>query len=186
MFPQGLFEEARPVAERLREVQAETVDIWLKKAEAFSFLADDEQVLAALAAAKNAGPEAESGLLYHLAAVAALRQGNTAVVRRHWQRALKLSPTLCQAQQNLDDLKKSVGERHAPWTFDIWNWIPQPIIRELAETMEKATRRGGSEESLRRGLQRFVREHPEWERLVPALLDRSGPESRTMALQVAK
>jgi len=186
LLPQGLFEEARPVAERLREVQADTVYIWIKKAEAFSFLGDDEQVLVALAAAKKAGPEAEAGLLYHLTAVAALRQGNTALAHRHWQLALKLSPNLSQAQQNRDDLMKRVGERHAPWAFDLWNWIPQPIIRELAETAEKATRRGSSEEAVRRGLQRLVREHPEWERLVPALLDRSGPESRLMALRVAK
>jgi tetratricopeptide (TPR) repeat protein len=181
----GRFETAREPAERLKAVRSELPELWLKQAEAFSFLGDDEAVLAALAGARKAKSRPESGLLYHLAAVAALRLGDTATARRHWRQALKLEPYLTQAQNNLDDLKKPVGERHGPWSFDPNNWIPRRTILELTAVLEKAARHG-THNTISKAMQRFTREHPELVRILPALLDRAGPEGATFALHFAR
>lgn len=181
----GLFEEAKSSAARLSEIREGGDDLWIKKAEAFTFLGDDAQVLATLADAKKAGDYAEPGLLYHLAAVAVMRQGEVNQARRHWRQALKLAPNLVQAAENLEDLKNPVGERHAPWAFDIDNWIPPQTLRRLAESVQKAARRARCDTAVRHGLEHAAREHPELERLVPALFERGGPNGRTLAFHLA-
>ena len=79
-------------------------------------LGDDEGVLDTLQRAERAGglePTYDAPLLYHLAAVADLRRGREDEARRHWRQALKMAPWLDVAQDNVDDLRKPVGERHA-------------------------------------------------------------------------
>lgn len=181
----GRFEAAQQPAARLQALHSDLPDFWLKQAEAFSYLGEDEAVLTALAGARRAGALAQSGLLYHLAAVAALRLGDTATARRHWRKALKLEPHLIQAQDNLDELRKPVGERHGPWAFELQNWVSRRIILELTAVLEKAARHGHNA-AISKAMQRFTREHPRVERLLPVLLDRTGPEGAVFALHFAR
>jgi tetratricopeptide (TPR) repeat protein len=72
----GRLDEARQSAQQLKASNAPAVDGSLKKAEALSYLGDDEEVLAVFhKAEKNAEdePVLHRGMLWHLAAVAALR-----------------------------------------------------------------------------------------------------------------
>ena len=180
----GHADEARATAERLKAVESPNPDAWVKKAEALSYLGDDEGVLAAWRGAEQAatdplGPHA--GFLNHLAAVALYRQGKEEEARDLWRAALKKSPGLDLARDNLEDLKKPVGERHAPWPFAFNYWAQGPAIRDLIGQIGK----GGGEDRVREGTLQFLRQHPEVGALVPLLLDRGDPDGRLFALRLA-
>src|SRR5207245_305894 len=141
----GRLDDARRCAERLKAVQSTALDVWIKKAEALSYLGDDEGVLAAFKGAEQTGhqePPRDDALLYHLAAVAALRLGREGQARQHWQHALKLAPGMELAAANLVDSRQPVGKRHAPWAFSFHQWVPHAMIRELAAQVAPAARRG--------------------------------------------
>ncbi len=189
--------EARQWAGRLKETpsdHSDHTDVWMKTAEALIYLRDDEGVLAALRGAEKEGDEAGDrdlftygGLLYHLAAVAALRLGREAEARRLWRRALDVAPALDIARDNLSDLSKPVGERHAPWPFPLAHWVPQAVIDDLVAQSEASTRRGRDDgnEAIARGQRRFLARHPLMLRLVPELLERGDPAGRELALRLA-
>jgi tetratricopeptide (TPR) repeat protein len=179
----GQADEARATAERLKAVASPNPDSWVKKAEALSYLGDDEGVLAAWRGAEQAGAEPlgpHAGFLNHLAAVAFFRQGKVEEARDLWRAALKKSPGLGLARDNLEDLKKPVGERHAPWPFAFNYWAQAPAIRELVSQIGK-----GDEDRVREGALRFLTRHPEVAALVPLLLDRGDPGGRLFALRLA-
>lgn len=185
----GRLPEAQESAERLKAVESDHADAGVKKAEALSYLGDDEGVLDTFAAAQRlleAGDYADLAdpVLYHLAAVAHLRLGHEPEAERLWEQALALAPGLDLAQDNLDDLREAVGDRHAPWPFPFGNWLSRQTIVDLTAFVRTAAERGG-EEALGRGMRRFLRQHPEIAALVPLLLDRGDPEAREFALRVA-
>lgn len=184
----GRVDEAKQWAERLKAIESELVDIWVKKAEALSYVGDDQGVLDAFSDAERAGylePPFVNPILYHLAAVAATRLGREDQARRYWKQALKLSPGLELARDNLSDLRKPVGERHAPWPFSFPNWVTQKAIDDLGQHLEPAFRRG-KEEAVTRATRRYLRQHPEIVNLVPLLFDRSDPMGREFALHIAR
>lgn len=183
----GRLDEAREYAERLKAVESNSTDVWMKKAEALSYLGDDRGVLEAFHGAEQAGylePPLANPLLYHLAAVATMRLGSEDEARRYWQQALKLWPGFQPARDNVEDLRKPVGERHAPWAFSLSYWVPDKTMHDLVAQTEPATGRG-NEEALTKAMRRFLQRHPEVASLVPLLLDRGDPRAREFALRVA-
>ncbi|HEY4688891.1 MAG TPA: tetratricopeptide repeat protein [Anaerolineae bacterium] len=183
----GRADEAGPFAERLKASTAKAADVWYKKAEALSVIGDDQGVLdiLRLAEQKDAGSVSEANaMLYHLAAVAALRLGREDEARKHWRKALKLNPNLELAQANLDDLRKPVGERHAPWAFALENWVPRQAIEDMAVQIEAVARRDDEDEALAQAARRYLRKHPEVIGLAPILLDRGDPHAREFALHL--
>jgi tetratricopeptide (TPR) repeat protein len=187
LFLSGRPEEARQTAERLRAVQSDQEDVWVKKAEAFAYLGDDRAVLEALHGYEQSGKEmfpANVGLLYHLAAVATCRQGREDEARRLWGRALREAPTLDLARDNLEDLDGPVGERHAPWSFGLPYWLPLPLFEALSAHVQRATRRG-KEDAVTAEVRRFLEAHPAVAAVVPALLDRGDPDGREFAVRLA-
>jgi tetratricopeptide (TPR) repeat protein len=180
----GHADEAKATAERLKAVVSPNPDSWVKKAEALSYLGDDEGVLAAWRGAEQDGAESlgpHAGFLNHLAAVSFFRQGQEEEARDLWRAALKKSPGLDLARDNLEDLKKPVGERHAAWPFAFNYWAQAPAIKDLLAQVGKDT----DDERLREGTRRFLAQHPEVAALVPLLLDRGDPGGRTFALRLA-
>ena len=126
----GQFSAAEAAAQQLKAVTIDTPgadvrrnrDYWTKTAEALSFLGDDENVLATFRASQHATsplPIGKGAILEHLAGVAAYRQGNEADARRHWEAVLRHSPTFELTVENLADLTKPAGERHAAWPFSM-------------------------------------------------------------------
>ncbi len=185
----GQLDEARQQAEQLRAIasDSEVVDIGIKKAEAFSFLGDDRAVLETFAAAEAAGHlqgELANPLLYHLAAVAEMRQGKQEQARQYWQQALKINPSFSPAQQNLEDLDKPVSQRHAPWAFHVKTWVNQKTFTDLlALLMVPSLQPEENAES--EAVIAYFQQHPEIATLIPVLLDRGDRLGREFAFRLA-
>ncbi|MBI4494055.1 MAG: tetratricopeptide repeat protein [Chloroflexi bacterium] len=183
----GRVDEARTLAEQLKGIESERLDAWLKKAEALSYLGDGQGVLEAFRGAEAAGllrPPLGDPLLYHLAAVAAMWLGDLDQARRRWQELLRLAPGFELARANLADLRKPVGERHAPWPFNFGNWVSQQTVRDLAALARPLSRRRG-DQAITQTVRRYLRQHPALASLVPLLLERGDPEGREFALRLA-
>jgi tetratricopeptide (TPR) repeat protein len=187
LFLGGRHEEARQYADRLRAVQSSFTDSWVKKAEAFSLLGDDPAVLDALRGHEQAGKEGEpqnTAVLYHLAGVAAYRLDREDEARGHWRQALRHAPGFNLTQDNLDDLDRPVGTRHAPWPFNLAHWVSLRTVEALLAQVERAGRRG-RDEAVGREVRRFLEAHPGVAGVVPALLDRGDRQGRELAFRVA-
>lgn len=183
----GRIEEARQMADRLRADESDSPDFWIKKAEAFSYLGDDEGVLDAFGRAERSGLTKDTlrdPLIYHLAAVAAMRLGREKEARKGWEKALRISPGFDLAQENIDDLSNPAGRRHAPWAFSLAYWIPRKTLDDMSAFVQAIPKRG-SEASVRSAINRFLRQHPEVESLVPLLLDGGDEQAREFALRIA-
>ena len=185
MCLQGRLAEAQPLAAQLKTVESDRLDAGIKQVEALAILGDDQGILEIFdRAQKNAQHDmTDSAFLYHVAGVAALRLGDEARARDLWKRALKLAPTFQLARDNLDDLKKPVGERHVPWAFSLREWISEKTIRELVTRLGPATKRNDG--AITQAVQRFLRDHPEIRGLIPMLFDRGDPAGRELALRFA-
>jgi tetratricopeptide (TPR) repeat protein len=184
----GRTDEAQAMGERLRAVAAPAWEVWSKKAEALSYLGEDEAVLEALRAAEREDggqSEISQALLRHLAGVAAMRLGRVDEARRHWQEALRRSPGMALPKENLEDSRLPAGERQGPWAFSLPYWLHPNTTRDLARRLGPAVT-SGREGAIEQGVGRFVRDHPEMVALVPHLLDRGDPPGRTLALQMAR
>ena len=184
----GQLDEARSLAERLQVVQSKRVDVWTKKAEALSFLGNDEGVLDVFRQAEQAGmlerPFADPTLI-HLAAAAAARLGNETEARKLWEDALKVAPGFVLARENLDDLKHPVGVRNGPWALSFGNWLPRGYVEELERLFEPATRQKKGK-AVEQAARQFLQNHPETNSLVSVLLTRGDPEGRQFALHLAR
>jgi tetratricopeptide (TPR) repeat protein len=184
----GRLDEARATAERLKQVQSPNPDAWAKKVEALSFLGDDQGIMDVYTEAERAGQEG-GGMIrpmsLHLAAVAAWRLGREKEARKLWQEALKLAPGLELAARNLEDLRKPVGERHAPWPFTLNYWLNSRTLDDLRAVMQSALGTD-DEESATQAMRSFLQRHPEVAAMVPLLLDHGDPVGREFAMRVAQ
>jgi tetratricopeptide (TPR) repeat protein len=182
----GQMDQIQPIAEQLKALSSPAEsDLWIKKAEAFSFLGDDQAVLDAYAAAGRAvdlDAGGHTALLHHLAAVAMLRQGREKDARNAWRKARTQAPWLQIVQANLDDLRKPAGERHAPWPFELAQWLPQATLDDLVRDVAQAAQR--SAQTARKEQERFLQRHPELVRLAPLLLDHGDPTGRELVVRL--
>lgn len=183
----GELEQAKPFAERLQASQAKAWDGWTKKVEGLSCLGDDQGILDVFEQAKASGDVKPSSptspMFYHLVAVAMMRLGQPAAARRQWQQALQRSPNFSLAQANLDDLKQPVGQRHAPWAFDLGYWITKQMVIELASALTSKT--SEQEPQTTETTRRYLARHPHLLKLLPILLERGDPKGREFALRLA-
>ena len=184
LYLHGQPEEALAGAEKLKQMHVSAPDFWMKTIETLSYLGDDQGILQAFAAFErdtdSITPQVEP-LIYHLTAVALLRTGNEKKAKQLWQRTLAINPGFELALANLTDLKKPVGERHAPFAFDLTQWLDTQTYKELQAWL--APRQ--NEKSLQRALNTFFERHPEVLTLLPILLERSGPAGRLFAVGLA-
>jgi tetratricopeptide (TPR) repeat protein len=182
LFLTGHETEAREAAQRLRAMPIQRGDNYVKKAESFSFLGDDQGVIDAWRGAEGGGfqivPQ-ELALLHHLAAVAFCRQGNEAEARRLWRQSLNVRPGFFLAVQNLRDLDLPVGEKNGPWAYGLEYWLSERVREKLANLDS------GSDERSRRQLALLLQEHPEIVRLIPHLIDRGDPIGRELAMRLS-
>jgi tetratricopeptide (TPR) repeat protein len=186
---QGQFDQARVFAERLKTIRADAVDLYTRKAEAASYFGDDQAVLDAFHDADHAGhlkPPLGDPLLFHLAAVAAMRLGDEAQARTYWSQALDIAPGFSLAKENLDDLSHPISERHAPWPFSEGDWISSRTIQDLRTTLKPYARSASHDRVVADATRRFLQQHPEMVTLVPVLFDRGDPNARELALRIAK
>jgi tetratricopeptide (TPR) repeat protein len=183
----GKRDEARSYAQRLGAVTSGGTDVWVKKAEALSCLGDDQGVLDALRAAQASeeeSPPVHDALLHHLGAVAAYRLGREDEAREHWRDALRRMPGFDPARENLADLDRPPGERHAPWYYSMEQWISAKVIDGLLAHV-KVARGRDRDEGVRRQAMRYLEVHPELAGLVPLLLDQGDRAGREFAMHLA-
>ncbi len=183
---QGRVDEAQRLAVTLKTLDSARTDAEAKQMEALAILGDDAGILQLYDRAEKRGrvqAEWVSPLLFHLAGAAALRQGDETRAKKLWQRALKLAPAFEITHANLEDLKKPVGERQAPWFFPLREWTPAKTIQDLMTRVKPTIRRGDA--AITQAIQRFFRDHPEVRGLIPMLLDRGDPDAREFALRLA-
>ncbi len=183
LFLSGHADEAREQARQLKALRTDSVDAWVKKAETFSYLGDDKGVEEVFKEAERAD-SVEEPFLWHLAAVAAMRLGREAEARKRWRRALKLAPGFDLAEENLADLSLPAGERHAPWPFDLGNWVRQKTLGELIKIGEPGGK-PSARKAFQRAMRNYLNQHPELVLLIPILLDRGDPEGREFAMHLA-
>ena len=180
--------EAREVAERLKTAESLSLDAWIKKAEALSYLPDDSAVLQIAEYAEKAGAlvgKYVDPLLLHLLGVAAARLGDEKKARGLWQEAIKRAPSLARVQAQLDDLDKPRGERDGPWPFTLMDWISPRQFEEFKHTLE-STGRLSNDKPAKKAAQRILESHPHVAALVPVLLERGDPHAREFAWRLAQ
>ncbi|HLF89508.1 MAG TPA: tetratricopeptide repeat protein [Anaerolineales bacterium] len=180
---QGDFETARLYAARLHEIQSESVDQWVKKAEAFSYLGDDQAVIDVFEGARRAGhlePPLGDAFLYHLAAAAKMRLGDENTARSYWQKALEISPELHLAKENHLDMHKPEEERHGPWPFSFQYWVHYKAMQNLNNILSGSSRKM-SQDALQKAINRFLKDFPEVLALIPVLLERGDSHAREFA-----
>jgi Flp pilus assembly protein TadD len=186
---QGELESARLAGEKLKQVKAdESLDLWLKKAEAFSYLGDDQAVLETLEAAQEAGhleSTLASPMLYRFAAVAAIRLGDEGQAKQYWQTALKLDPHFELARDNLANLQNPVVERHTPWPFDLRQWISGRAVTDMITQWQAAIRRN-SDQAMTRAARRYLKQYPQLLPVLPILLERGDPVGRQFAFDLIR
>ncbi|NJM40623.1 MAG: tetratricopeptide repeat protein [Anaerolineae bacterium] len=193
----GRLGEARTTANQLQQLPTTAnVDLAIKKAEAFSFVGDDQVVLDGVLAVEQAWPDdkrdqLDNPFLWHLGGVAAMRLGDEKTARRLWGRALSISPGFELAQENLDELSLPIGERHTAWPFSLGYWMRRVILDALiAETSATAHTSIRTDDDdtphLAKATQRVLRKYPDLQTLVPMLLQRGDPQGRELALMVAQ
>jgi len=179
----GRFEAGRTVAARLLASTAPAVGGWLKRAEALSYVGLDQELLDLFSAYRQTQPVDVTGLdgmLWHLAAAAALRLGREAEARAWWQAALELQPGLELARANLNDLDQPPGERNGPWAYDLRYWLSPSAMRELAREFET----GRLREHTQGPASRYLNRHPELLAVLPAWLARGASDMRALALML--
>jgi tetratricopeptide (TPR) repeat protein len=193
----GYAQEARNTADRLRDLQdPNSADLPIKKAEAFSFVGENQAVLDVALAAEKEFPNHERELpsnafLWHLGGTAAMRLGDEKTARRLWQRALTLSPGFALTRENLDALALPIGERHTAWPFSLSHWLRRPALEALADETKSATKRtkhiseDEGDRPMTKAIQRALHKFPELQTLVPILLERGDPQGRELALMIA-
>ena len=183
LFFSGRMDEAKTLAHRIRN-QPVFGDYAAKQAEALSLLGDDDGVLDLFDQAKDGDFDPPSAaMLYHLAAVAQMRQGNEAEARRCWKHSLSVYPGFNLAKSNLEELDGR-AECHAPWPFTLNYWIPRPLFDRLVGQLDVA-RRGQSDGRVKQQVQQLLEHHPDLAQLLPALLDRGDMRGREFAFRLA-
>ena len=184
-FMQGRRDEAITFAKRLKESNASAADRWLKKAEALSFIGDNEGVLALIQQAKNfKQQDALNGMVWHWSAIAEYRNGNIPKARKYWQKSVQESPNSTLAITNLEELKKPLYERVCPQAFPLDSWISRKTIEAMASEVERASRYNDNH-VFRERVNTFFDDHPELIQFVPEALSSGDVKCRELALQLA-
>jgi tetratricopeptide (TPR) repeat protein len=181
----GDIQQAETSCEKLKNSQAPGWDIWTKKAEALSFFGDDKGILRLYDLLKAKG-ELENasltGFFPHFVAVAFARQGKLDEARKLWKQALNKTQASEIVQQNLDDLKKPVGERHAPWALPLSSWITKTMLDDLLAVLSNS--KLTDEQQKAEASKNYFEKHPHLINLVPMLLDRGDPKGREFAIRL--
>lgn len=184
----GKLDEAHAYRDQLKASQASAWDVWTKKVEGLAYLGDDDGILEVYEQAQASGnlenTLTESALFYHLVAVAMARNGDMRQAHKLWKQALQRSPGLSLAQDNLEDLKRPIGQRHAPWHFSLNHWLDRRMIDDLTNALQ-ASSSSKDEPSLDQIMQQYLADHPKLAHLVPILLDRGDRPGREFALRLA-
>jgi Flp pilus assembly protein TadD len=182
LYIRGDKAESLAFAAQLKESDADASDGWIKKAEALSFIADDDAVLTLPDQAKRAGETDQlNGHFWHWCAVAEYRKGNQKKARASWQKSLKLAPYLSLPAANLDELKKTEYERTCPQAFTLDEWLPKKIFESLIGILKRGAGKK-DDQRFQRDVSAYIDTHPEMLNFVADALLWGDTQSRETAL----
>jgi tetratricopeptide (TPR) repeat protein len=176
---------AREAAQPLHDLPVENPENWLKKAEAFSFLGDDQGVIDAWHGAEQTGFALRPGhlaLLHHLAAVAFFRQGDRDRSVRLWRLCLEQVPNFDLARQHLDQLRLPPDQQDLPWSFGLAQWLPRKLFDRLLSPIERS---GTTGDQAAKQFRRILERYPHLGKVLVMLLDRGDPSGRELAVRLA-
>ncbi|BDA72344.1 hypothetical protein ACCM5_27436 [Calothrix sp. PCC 7716] len=183
----GDIKSSEITCEKLKKSQAPGWDVWTKKAETFSYLGMDEEIVELFEQVKAKGELREAsvtGYFPHFVAAALARLGRVEEARKLWREAAKATQASEIAQANLDDLKQPVGQRHAPWALPLASWITRNTLEELAALVNSNSKLK-DEQQIAKATQRYLKEYPQITNLVPLLLKLGDPQGREFAFRLA-
>lgn len=166
-------------------------DYFTGKIEAFAWADDLDRIIETYeAGVKEMGDEWDVDIpacasATHYAAVAHARLGHTETAIELWE-SLSEEDLPEYITENLEDIRKPVGERNGPWFFSLNHWMPTRFFTMLREIGHKARLDDYDEEEQkiiieRRMLPFFTKAFATWpslERTLIEMLKRGGPESR--------
>jgi tetratricopeptide (TPR) repeat protein len=183
----GNADAARPYGERLKAASNKAWDGWTKKIEGLSYLADDAGVVEVFqqALVNDTSSSPQNALFYHWAAVAFARTGDTKCAIAQWKKAIKIAPNLGIAQQNLDDIQKSVGQRHGAWPFSWKEWLMPQSTLDMRKVLEQNLKSGKSG-NLKLAFEALLLDHPDMMNILPTILERGGPDGQEFVLSTAE
>lgn len=153
----GKVVEAEEFAAQLKLSSEKGHQHWTKRAEAFTYLGDDQAVLECHRMNRD-----ESPYLNHLAAVALAGRGSWTEAKRLWKGCTQLA----EARANLENALRPAAGRHCPWAFSLTQWVNTNLFNT------------GSDRAL---LQKI----PEILELAPLLLERGDPLACEFLIRLA-
>lgn len=154
-------------------------DIYLKKAEAFSYLREDIAIIALGEEAKKNNLDLKP-LFWHLLAVAYGNKGNTLKANELWEEALDELLDFELIEENLDNINLGVGERTTPWAFELNQWLAYKYIKDFGDIISEKNK--NKQKQLIEG---FLEKSPQILPLIPILLDRGSPMAKQFVLSLA-
>ena len=183
----GDIDAARSYGERLKASHAKAWDGWSKKVEGLAYLANDADVVAVWREAQAANVEASpaSELFYHLSAVALARTGDVKGAISQWKLALDRHPGFRLAQENLEDIRKPISQRHGPWPFRWEQWLLPNVFSELNRTIGPDPKLANLDKVVSR-LQDFLHSHADVIAMLPNVLERGGEVGQEFILGAAE
>lgn len=181
----GKPDEARNFANRLRLVESDNSDVWIKKIEAFTFAGDDDSVVEVFKEAKNkkgdfAAPE---NFGKHLAAFAFYRLEKENQARKLWREILEDEPDFEFAQRNLEELNLPKNERNV-FALPVNYWIPARYINDLMAETGKIKDGRNFEKNLQKKVAGFFEKNPNILGVLSVLLERGDEAAREFAVKL--
>ena len=190
---QGDREKSRADAAKLMSMQPRQLSDLTKAAQSFAFIGDADGIRWAFEEAEkrnwlnDSSPDA--ALLTNYYATSLALAGDRKAARSYWKQAVKLAGKATTAQDNLDDLRQPPGEQWGPAYFGVRDWLSrtqQDDLRAIGDAAANADDASQAVESLSPTARGFLTQHPEVERLLPAMLARGDADSQRLALLIAR
>lgn len=179
----GHEETAIEYSERLKASHADAWDGWTKKVEGLSYLGDDAGVVEVWHQAQKdkVDDSPASALFYHLSAVALARTGAEKQAIKAWKKALARNSSLTIAQENLDDIRQSVSQRHGAWPFQWEQWLMPASMQQLAQLLV-TIKKIKQAETLSKHLRILLDDHPDIVTMLSKIMERGGPKGQEFFL----
>ena len=180
----GKPDEAQNFANRLRPIENENPDLWIKKVEAFTFVGDDKAVTEVF---KEANKKSEFAVPEsfgkHLAAFAFYQLGKENQARKLWTEILAADPNFEFAERNMKQLHLAENERDI-FALPINYWIPARYINDLMAETGKIKDGKRFEKNLQKKLAGFFEKNPNILSVLSILLERGDESAKEFAVNL--
>ena len=180
----GETENAQNFANRLRPIENDNPDLWIKKIEAFTFAGDDKAVTEVY---KEASKETDFAVPQsfgkHLAAFAFYQLGKQNQARKIWQEILNEEPDFELAALNMEEMHLAENERNI-FALPITYWIPSRYINELMAETVKIKDGRNFERNLQKKTAQFFEKNPNILSVLSILLERGDLYAKEFAIKL--